>query len=379
VKSAGLELTDILYRFLPEYKKKYQLTNQQQKAVTNILACRTPLMGGYIEQCDHCNEIRVAYHSCKSRHCPKCQFVRSYEWNQKRSQELLPVHYFHCVFTIPDTLHPIFRSNPKDCYRMLFKAVSETLLTLSRDKKRLGATPAITAVLHTWTQRLLYHPHIHCIVSGGGLSETGKWIPSARTDFLFHVLVVGDLFKKKLINFLRQIPEVKTNRSFYKLTQKAYEQTWNPHIKPPFAGPQTVLNYLSQYTHRIAISNRRIQSMDKNDVSFTYKNRKNNNQIETETVPGVEFLRRFLQHILPFGFVKIRHYGLLANKKKSLVLQQARDALDSKRSIAIPIENWQTHILNTFGPDLFLCPMCKQGVFRRTLIRIERVLQESGP
>ena len=377
--SVGPELSDILQRFLPEYQKQHTLTVQQKKTVTDILKCRTPLMGGYVEQCDHCNEIRVTYHSCKNRHCPQCQFVRAYEWTQKRSTELLPVRYFHCVFTIPDTLHPIFRSNPKDCYRLIFKAVSETLLMLSKDKKRLGATPTITAVLHTWTQKLLYHPHLHCIVSGGGLSESGKWIPSPRTDFLFHFRPVEKMFRNKLITYLRELSEVTSNPELYQLTRIAYDQTWNLLIKPSFAGPKTVLDYLSQYTHRIAISNRRIVAMQADTVTFQYKDRNDGDTMKLMTVSGVEFIRRFIQHILPFGFVKIRYYGLLANKKKAHMLKRAREVLDVESIPIEPLVDWQEYLSNTFDSGLFLCPKCRKGIFHRTNIRLDRVVQERGP
>jgi len=298
--------------------------------VRAILRCRTAALGGHVEQCDRCNHRRIAYNSCRDRHCPKCQGIQQRRWLEAQQQHLLPIEYHHVVFTVPDTLHRLLRSRPRLTYGLLFAAVAETLQDAASNPKHLGARIGFSCVLHTWTQTLLYHPHIHCIVTGGGLDhKRRRWIP-ARRGFLFPVRVLGRLFRGKLLRRLQQAVdrnELPGEHDAHADLRAAARKDWVVYSKPPFAGPEQVLRYLGRYTHRVAISNRRLVDLDGRRVTFRWNDRARGNPHRLMTLDVTEFLRRFLLHLLPSGLMRIRHYGLLANPTRRRDLACCRECI----------------------------------------------------
>lgn len=336
------------------------------------MACRTPLLDGFIEQCDHCHALRAHWHSCRDRHCPKCQYERSLTWTEKRMGELLPVPYFHVVFTIPDVLHKICLANQKVVYNLLLKCVQDTLLTIIGDPKHLGGRPGCIAVLHTWTQLLTYHPHVHCIVTGGGLSpDKTHWVTGKKSDdFLVPIEVLADLFKGEFLALLKGIPEVRANPVFSQAIQDAYKiKRWHLYAKKPFSGPETALQYLGQYTHRVAISNTRIIDFDDHSVTFQYRDRADENKVKITTIPVFEFIQRFFLHILPFRQVKIRHFGLLANRNKLETIQLVRQILQVSNDFSSPI-HWKDLLKSKMPEDLFKCPHCRIGSMQKLAISV---------
>lgn len=364
-----LELADIFERFKGELPA---LSTDQLKVVQDILSCRTPILGGHVQQCDHCGHRTSLYNSCLNRHCPKCQSLSQARWLEARQKDLLPVEYFHVVFTIPSELHLLFRNFPKRCYNLLFAAVSETLQEISRNSQRLGARIGFIAVLHTWTQMLLFHPHVHCIVPGGGLSLDGtQWIP-CKPGFFLPVSILSLVFKGKLLSKLEK--EIKNNKIQLAdkdpmvLLRNAALPSWNVYSKAPFAGPGQVLRYLGGYTHRIAISNHRLVSMKGRQVTFRWKDRADDNKQKLLTLDAVVFLCRFLMHVMPKGFMRIRHFGILSNaiRKESLVrcrehLPVENGPVNCAATENCPKENWQQLLKRLTGIDVTLCPECKTG------------------
>lgn len=374
-----LGVAEILREFAPALSS---LTAEQARVVRDLVDCRTAVFGGTVQQCDHCGHRDVVYHSCGNRHCPRCQCLSQARWLEAQQQHLLPVEYFHVVFTLPDVLHRLFRAQPKLAYKLLFQAVSETLREVALNPVRLGAQLGFTAVLHTWTQTLLYHPHIHCIVPGGGLSADGtEWV-WCKPGFLLPVKVLSQVFRGKLLAKLEKAlakgdlafdPQQATT-----LLQRAARKPWVVYSKRPFAGPQQVLDYLGRYTHRVAISNHRLVSVSEGKVTFRYKDRANGNKHKTMTLSGEEFVRRFLLHVLPTGFVKTRHYGFLANavRKKSLAL--CRELLDVRGQPGAPLpaaESWQDLLYRLTGKDVTLCSSCQLG----HLITLGQIPGPRGP
>ncbi|OGJ88419.1 MAG: hypothetical protein A2268_02745 [Candidatus Raymondbacteria bacterium RifOxyA12_full_50_37] len=341
-----------------------------------IMACRTAQLGGHVYQCDSCGHEHISYNSCRNRHCPQCQALARSAWVQARMDDLLPVPYFHAVFTIPPALNPFALRNKEAFYALMFKAVSETLLELAKNKKRLGAVIGFIAILHTWGQNLMDHPHIHCVVPGGGIQET-RWI-HCRRKFLFPIRVLSALFKGKLMAYFREavtnndiqfhgaLAAHKDPIAFQSLIDDLYAQDWVIYVKPPFAGPQAVLKYLGSYTHRIAISNRRIISIKDGMVSFTWKDYAHGNVRKVMAFPISEFIRRFLLHVVPKGFVRIRHYGFLGNRTRKTSIAACRKALGVLRP---PEEkrqprSWVDLCKQLTGNDPTLCPMCGTGHLR---------------
>lgn len=360
------ELADIFNQFAGELPP---LLPVQSKAVRDIVKCRTPAMGGHMHQCDHCGHQVNLYNSCRNRHCPKCQSLNQARWLDAREKDLLPVEYFHVVFTIPNTLHSIFRSNTRVCLNLLFASVSETLQEVALNPERLGAKIGFIAVLHTWTQTLLYHPHLHCIVPGGGLSPDGtNWL-ACDAGFFLPVPVLSAVFRGKLLSKFEaaiddgKIPQSGTDAKA--LLRKAARPSWVVYCKPPFAGPKQVLRYLGRYTHRIAISNHRIVSMRDKTVTFRYRDRADGNKQKLMTMDAVSFLKRFLAHIMPSGFMRIRHFGFLANavRKKALALCRAHlkdNALNRDDDIGDD-DSWQKLFERLTGIDVTVCPVCSSG------------------
>ena len=328
-----IELQDIFEEFVQDYAKKYNPTPAQWRVINDIISCRTAVLGGHIDKCEDCGEIRNSYNSCNNRHCNKCQTMKKEKWLLDRKDELLDIGYFHTVFTIPSELNQLTLQNKKLIYTLLFKASAETVLELASDRKHLNGQVGITSILHTWGQNLNFHPHIHQIIPGGAITSDDKWQKS-RDKFLIHVKVLGKKFRGKFLYFLKQeynnleffkdMKMYENPKVFESLIDSLYQKNWIVYSKAPFKNAGSVLEYLGRYTHRIAISNNRILNFKDGCVTFKWKDYKDGSKQKVMRLTGVEFMRRILLHILPDRFMKIRHYGFLANpnKKKRLRLAQ---------------------------------------------------------
>jgi hypothetical protein len=366
---ASLEVSDIFRGAGPAYRAAHagHLSLGQLKVMTAIENCRTAALGGHVEACDDCGHWRIAYNSCRNRHCPKCQGAAARTWLAAREADLLPVGYFHVVFTVPAEIADIAWQNKAVVYDLLFRAAADTMLTIAADPKHLGARVGITAVLHTWGSALTHHPHVHMIVPGGGIALDGtRWI-SSRPAFLLPVRVLGALFRRLFLTrllalfdagklgFFGTLADLATRKAFLRYLSPIRKKRWVVYAKPPFAGPQAVLAYLSRYTHRVAISNRRLIAFDETGVTFRYKDyrRDGDQRQQVMTLATDEFIRRFLIHVLPRGFHRIRHYGLLASSTHKEAMALARSLL----GVAAPIEEIDTE--PDEPPDHRLpCPCC---------------------
>jgi hypothetical protein len=349
------------------------VTPQQGHVLSAIAACRTPSLGGHRFRCDSCGHSLTSYNSCRNRHCPQCQALSQARWVEKRQADLLPVEYFHVVFTIPSELHDIFLAHPAAAYNQLFATAAESLTTLTTDPRHLGAQIGAMGVLHTWTQILGYHPHVHFIVAGGGPSPDGaRWV-SCRRGFFLPVRALSLLFRGKLLAALEsglkngQITSPR-NGNALRLLKRAARKKWTVYAKPSFVGPEHVLRYLGRYTHRIAISNRRLVSFADGKVTFLYQDRAAGDKTRTRTLPAVQFLRCFLLHTLPPGFVRIRYFGGLSHAKRKSWLAISRQLL-AEAGVQLPAdaaddaaaENWQELLLRLTGFDVTRCPACSTG------------------
>jgi len=339
----ALEVADIFRRHGPAWRATHagHASLAQLKAMSAIETCRTAALGGHLEGCEDCGHRRIAYNSCRNRHCPKCQGAAAREWLAAREADLLPVGYFHVVFTLPAEVADIAFHNKAVVYDLLFKAASETMMTIAADPRHLGARIGITAVLHTWGSAMTHHPHIHMIVPGGGISLDGaRWV-SSRPAFLLPVRVLGALFRRLFLTRLLELhtagrlqffgdqSDLNDQRAFARHLATIRKKKWVIYAKPPFSGPEAVLAYLSRYTHRVAISNHRLISFDEAGVTFRYKDyrRSGADRQRTMTLHADEFIRRFLVHVLPQGFHRIRHYGLLASAGRKANVARARELL----------------------------------------------------
>ena len=362
-----------------EYLDSYRPAYQQSKTANGIIQCKTKELGQHTYECDGCGHSVVKYHSCRNRHCPTCQGVTKEVWIDKRNKDVLNAPYFHVVFTMPKQLHRIIYHNQRLLYDLMYKAVAETLTELAADKKYLGAQIGFFSVLHTWGQNLYYHPHIHTVVLAGGLTKDNKWRKSSN-KFFIPVKVLSKKFRGKYMHYLKEYyqkgeltfvndtEQYEDTKRFQQLVNECYNLDWYSYTKKTFKGPLAVMKYLGRYTHRIAISNQRIKSVDlANDtVTIGVKDYKNNNQQKTVTVGTVEFIRRFLMHVLPKGFVKIRHYGILANRNKKTKLTLCRKLTKS------PLFKSKFEGLNTmeiltilYGKDVSQCPSCKKAHLKK--------------
>jgi len=366
-----VEIADIFRAHGEVYRQKHALLPEQRDAMRAIEVCRTEVLGGHVDVCDACGLARPAYNSCRNRHCPKCQALTQAIWIEKRMERVLPTHSFHIVFTLPHELGPIARRNRRVTFDLLFASASRTLLELGRDERRLGALLGVTAVLHTWSRDLRFHPHLHCVVTGGGLACDGKrWI-SSRQKYLFPVRVLASLFRGKFLSALARAHQRgefdlggADSAAFGQLLDVLYRKGWVVYAKRPFAGPDQVFKYLGRYTHRVGISNRRLVSVSEHGVCFRTKDGK---QV---TISPDEFIRRFLLHVLPDGYVKIRHYGLLASSNVRTKLERARRHLEGeKKSSAEKPANqtWQERLLALTGIDVTTCPRCGGHMIRLPL------------
>lgn len=384
-----LEVADVFRLSGTQYKSAQHrhLSLAQLKVMSAIERCRSAQLGAHHLHCEHCHTDAIAYNSCRNRHCPKCQGSSAKRWFAAREQQLLPVEYYHVVFTLPGEVAQLAFYNKAQMYQLLFKAASQTLLTIAGDTRHLGAEVGTTMVLHTWGSSMMHHPHVHCIVPGGGLDKAKQW-KACKKGFFLPVRVLSRLFRRLYMQGVRELYESTQLLCFGELTQTSgfehaghfmawckqqQSMEWVVYAKPPFAGPQAVLKYLSRYTHRVAIANRRLQSIDETHVSFTYKDyrRKGNNMHRTMQLTCDEFMRRFLLHVLPTGFHRIRHYGLLASKAK---LNMARQALH----VAPPpdIKNPANESKADSAP--FVCRQC-QSPMKVSGLRLPAYLPRAPP
>src|ERR1700754_198841 len=365
-----LEVADVFHAHQNQFLQRWghALSDQQRKVLRDIGQCRTAALGTHLERCDRCSYETVAYDSCRNRHCPKCQSSARDRWLLKQAASLLPVPYAHVVFTVPEQLAPLALRNQRLFYNLLFRAASETLLEIAAAPRHLGARIGVLAVLHTWSQNLGLHPPLHCLVPAGGLAlDRSRWVRS-RHNFFLPVRVLSRMFRGKLLAFLKQgyrhnelsfsgtLAPLSQPRAFHSLLRTLRQREWVVYSKPPFGGPEHVLKYLARYTHRVAISNRRLLSFDNGQVRFRWRDSRHNNRSAVMALDAVEFIRRFLLHVLPAGFVKIRHFGLLANRNRSQALALCRSHLhaimpDSSALLTEP----QKSALNRS------CPQCKCG------------------
>ncbi len=358
------EIADIFTLYGDQYRKTHVMNDEQRKVMRAIEVCRTAQLGGHTETCNNCGVTKNSYNSCRNRHCPKCQTMAKEDWLAARKRELLPCGYFHLVFTLPHVLNLLILANRKTLLSLFFSTVSETLKTFAADPQwHLEGMPGILTILHTWSQTLIDHFHIHCLIPAGVLSFDRRHWHAANENFLFRQDSLAKEFKKRYLAAIEMNLSnlAKTEDTILYLRQ-AKAKKWVVYAKKPFAGPKQIIEYLGRYTHRIAISNHRILSIDNGEIVFTYKDRQHDNKTEKMTLPADEFIRRFLLHVLPHRFMKIRYYGFLANKirRKSILL--IRRLIGIAVEIAPLIkETLQEKILRITGKDIYLCPECKQG------------------
>lgn len=363
-----IELQDIFSKYEQAYKNKYKVSIYQEKALTAINNCRTSFYGAHIDVCADCGNVEISYNSCRNRHCPKCQTISKERWLDARKDELLPVKYFHAVFTVPDDLNPLIYQNKRLMYNLIFKASSETVKELSMDKKHLGGQIGITAILHTWGQNLMYHPHIHMIIPAGALTDTNQWQKS-KEKFFIPVKVLSKKFRGKLLYYIKEnrhklkfngeLDFLNDQQHFKSLMDTLYEKNWIVYCKKPFKSCGHVIEYLGRYTHRVAISNNRILKLDNDMVTFKWRDYKDGSKLKEMTIPAIEFMRRFLLHILPTGFTKIRHYGFLGNRNKNTKLRLCQKLTGGRLKPLVKIRLSAAEIiLKISGRDITKCSCC---------------------
>ncbi|QSO52865.1 IS91 family transposase [Alicyclobacillus curvatus] len=366
------ELQDIFVQYGEAYQAEHRPPPDHQKVIRAIRNCRTAALGGHVDECDECGFVRVSYNSCRNRHCPKCQTLTKERWIEARKDELLNVGYFHVVFTLPDLLNSVAYQNPETIYGLLFRAAAETLSELAADPKYLGAQIGFTGVLHTWGQNLMHHPHLHCIVPGGGLASNGKWVNS-RKKFFIPVKVLSRKFRGKFLHYLKQaklefygsIVHLQEQSQFQDWMSSLYQKEWVVYCKPPFKNAGHVVEYLGRYTHRVAISNQRIVNLEAGMVTFKWRDYKDNNQQKEMSLTADEFIRRFLIHVLPTGFTRIRHYGLLSSRNKATKLKLCKRLTKTAvRTTPLPKLSALDFLEKLTGRDLTVCPCCGIGHLR---------------
>jgi hypothetical protein len=373
LQKKDIELADILRTHIDKID---YISTYEKKVINAITSCRTKALGVHkICKCDHCAHIEVLYNSCRNRHCPKCQGSNGFKWVNQRLKDLLPVQYFHVVFTIPHVLNDIILYNKEIGYNLLFKTVSQTLKETALTKKNLGAKIGFIEVLHTWDQQLNFHPHIHCIVAGGGIAlKNNKWI-NCKKKYLINNHILSEVFRGKFLDYLEksynkkrliftgELSYLNDGSRFKDILKKSCEHNWVVYCKKPFAGPLQVFNYLAQYTHRVGISNKRILSMENDKVTFSWKDRVNNYEKKTTVIDAVLFSKRFLLHILPKGFMRIRYYGILGNPVCKKNIETCRQLLKEAgvEDVDRVMDSINNFINNYKEKYLFSCPVCKEG------------------
>ena len=369
------EVADIFRRYGQEYREKNALNAGQYKVMKRIEICRTAALGGHVEACDHCGHTRNAYNSCRDRHCPKCQTLVKEKWLNNRKAELLPCPYFHNVFTLPHELNSLIMVNKRIMLALLFTAVKETLQVFARDPQwRIEGQLGFISVLHTWNQKLMDHFHLHCIIPAGALSyDRKKWIDASR-KYLSRVQSLAKEFQRRYLNKLEKAYRKNTlsfngraeryrdEKPFLKLLSVLWDKQWITYAKQPFGGPEQVLEYLGRYTHRVAITNNRIIAIENGSVRFRYCDRSDDSKEKELTVSAEEFIRRFLLHVLPCGFTKIRYYGFLAHANKKTCIELIRTLIDATTAyVQKLVESVQEMMLRLTGVDIGCCPQCGKG------------------
>jgi len=381
-ESLKWELADIFRKFGDVYRKAHRMPLSHHKVMHKVEVCRTSYLGGHMRKCDSCGYSRPVYNSCGNRHCPRCQSLAKFRWVEKRQEELLPVNYFHNVFTLPHRLNSLARYNQKIIYDILFRSVSETLLEFGQNE--LGGRIGFLAILHTWDQKLSQHIHLHCIIPAGALSGDRKsWIRSTNNDFLFSVRALSAVFRGKFLSYLKdaftngkltfagKASQFESEDGFRALKDDLYQKDWVVYSKRPFAGPKIALDYLGRYAFRIAISNDRIKGVKDGMVTFTYRDRKDSNRKKEITLSASEFIRRFLLHVLPSSYTRIRHFGFISNRNRKDNISYVKRLLgaspnndDSKE------QSMQEIMLDLTGKDIFKCPRCRSGT-----MTLDRLIQ----
>lgn len=349
------------------------LSRQQEAVLRAVVQCRTAALGGHVEECDHCGYRREAYNSCRNRHCPKCQSLPRERWIQERKAELLPVEYFHVVFTVPETIAAVALQNQRVVYDFLFRMAGQALRRIAADPRHLGAEIGYLAVLHTWGQNLSHHPHVHCVVPGGGLSANGESWVATRKGFFLPVRVLSRLFRGLFLDALRKAFEagrmsfsgslayLADPQAFSVWLKSHWGTDWVVYCKRPFAGPAQVLEYLGRYTHRVAISNHRLTAVNDNEVAFRWKDYRHHDNQRIMRLHPHEFIRRFLQHVLPPGFVRLRHGGFLGNCHRRAKLARCRELLQAAETPEPAGVDWKTLLEQLTGRPIDLCPNCNHG------------------
>jgi Putative transposase/Transposase zinc-binding domain len=357
------ELATIIRRYKISFIQKHQPLLNHLPALNALEKCRTASLGGHVDGCDKCGHLRISYNSCRNRHCPQCQQVNKERWIMARQQQLLPVSYFHVVFTLPQELNTWCMHYPKQMYDLLFAASQQTITAFANDEKHLGAMPGMIAVLHTWGQNLSLHPHVHLIVPGGGIAASGCWKHTKNKGrYLFPVKAMSAIFKNKYMEGFLKLLKTENKNIDQSVRETLYSKNWIVYAKSPFGGPQQVIEYLGRYTHKVAISNHRIVSIDDDKVSFTYKDYADGSKQKTMTLEATEFLRRFCLHILPPGFRKIRYYGFMANANSSLLqVQQKEMGLVTQTGKEIKKISWKVIAKQKLNYDADRCPCCQKG------------------
>ena len=376
-----LEVADILRAHGETYQARHPLSAQQRAVLRRLTACRTAALGGHVDACAGCGFRRISYNSCRDRHCPKCQALKRAQWLETRLQRLLPVPHFHVVFTLPEALKPLMLRNQRILYELLFRTCAQALLQLGADPKRLGAQLGITTILHTWGQNLLFHPHLHCVVTGGGLARDGsRWL-ATRPNYLLPVKALAKLFQGKFLAGLKElyrgerldlrgsVAALTDRRVFAHLLDRLYQQKWVVFAKRPFARAEHVFRYLGRYSHRVAISNARLVSMEDGQVRFRWKDYADGHRLKVMSVSAEEFVRRFLLHVLPKRFVRIRHYGVLAGRNVATKLVRCRQLLGGATvQPATPVEKtWTDWLLAWTATEPLCCPRCQGPLTRQAL------------
>jgi Putative transposase/Transposase zinc-binding domain len=374
------EVADILRRYGDAYRVEHEgsLSSTQRRVMRAVTACRTAALGGHVEACDECGHQRISYNSCRNRHCPKCQSLARAQWIEDRKSDLLDCPYYHVVFTLPEEIAAIAYQNKALVYNLLFAATAETLGTIAADPKHLGAEIGFFAVLHTWGQNLIHHPHLHCVVPGGGLSPDGQRWVACRPGFFLPVRVLSRFFRRRFLQLLGQafdggelgffsaLESLRDRKTFLRYLEPLREKEWIVYAKAPFAGPEQVLDYVGRYTHRVAISNNRLLDIEDRHVTFRWRDYRDGDAQKTMTLTAEEFIRRFLLHVLPPGFHRIRYYGLLGNRYRQEKLDQCRRLLDmspatSKDPDTSAPADYRDRYEALTGQSLHECPVCRRG------------------
>ena len=375
-----LEVAEILRRYGQAYRDEHEtsLSPAQRRVMQAITACRTAALGGHVEACDSCEHQRIAYNSCRNRHCPKCQSLARAQWIEHRQEELLDTQYFHVVFTLPEEVAAIAYQNKTVVYNLLFAATAETLRTIAADPRHLGAEIGFFAVLHTWGQNLMHHPHLHCVVPGGGLSADGQRWTACRPGFFLPVRVLSRFFRRRFLELLEQafdggelqffaaLQDLRERNTFVRHLEPLRDKEWVVYAKAPFAGPQQVLDYVGRYTHRVAISNNRLLSIEDEKVSFRWKDYRDDSAQKIMTLEADEFIRRFLLHVLPQGLQRIRYYGLMGNRHREEKLAKCRQLLDMAPKMPADSDveapsDYRDRYQALTGVSLHQCPVCRRG------------------